>query len=115
MFDFGEVVLWIAIEGEFAEAAEWNVLLGPDLCEVEDVPAEFLGLFGGEDLQVAGPAWVLAVLDGVEEVLGVPVWVFRGHVAGFAVREGLAALVGFAVDLDVVEGALGLGKLVGVA
>ena len=72
-------------------------------------------MFGGEDLQVAGPAGVVAVLDGVEEVLSVPVRVFRGHFAGFGVGKGFAALIGLAVDLDVVEGSVGLGQLIGVA
>ena len=55
LFDLGEVVLRVAVEGEFAEAPEWDVFLGPDFGEVEDVPAEFLSLFGREDLEVAGP------------------------------------------------------------
>ena len=44
-----------------------------------------------------------------------PVRVLGGHVAGLFVGEGLAAEVGLAVDLDVVEGAVGLGELVRVA
>lgn len=48
----------------------------PDLGQVEDVPAELLSLLWAEDLDVAGPRWVLPTLDSLEEVLGVPVWVF---------------------------------------
>lgn len=87
----------------------------PDFCQVEDVPAEFLGLFWAQDLHVAGPGGVLATSDGVEEVLRVPVWVFGGELGGLFVCEGFVALVGFAVDLDVIEGAVGLDPLVGVA
>lgn len=115
LLDLGEVILWVAVEGKFAEAAKRDVFLGPDFCEVENVPTEFFGFFRRKDLEVAGPAWVVAALDGVEEVLGVPVWVFGGHVTGFTVGEGFAALVGFAMNLDVVEGAIGLGELIGVA
>ena len=89
--------------------------MGPDFGQVEDVPAEFLGLLGAEDLEVTGPAGVFTILDGVEEILRVPVWIFGGHVAGFGVGEGLAALVRLAVDLDVVESSIGIGELVGVA
>lgn len=115
LLDLCEVVLGVTVEGELSEAAEGHFGLRPDLGEVEDVPAELLGLFGGEDLDVARPGGVLAALDGVEEVLGVPVGVSSGEVAGFLVGEGLVALVCLAVNLDVVEGAVGLGPLVSVA
>lgn len=115
LFDFGKIVFWVFVEHELAKGAQGHFALRPDFCEVEDVPAEFLGLFRREHLDVAGPGGGVSVLDGVEEVLRVPVWVFGGHFAGFAVSEGLAALVGLAVDLDVVEGAVGLGEFVCVA
>lgn len=114
LFDFSEVVLRVRGEGESAEAAERDVALRPDFGQVEDVPAEVLGLRGAEGLDVAGPGGVLAAGDGVEEVLGVPVWVVGGELGGFFVGEGFAALVSFAVDLDVVEGAVGLDPFVGV-
>ena len=44
-----------------------------------------------------------------------PVWVLGGHIAGFGIGEGLATKICFAVDLDVVEGAVGLREFVGVA
>ena len=112
LFDLGEVVLAVAIQGEFAKAAEGHLLLRPDLGDVEDVPAEFLGLFRGEHLEVAGPGRGVAVLDTVEEILGVPVGVCGGHVAGFGVGEGLATLIGLAMDLDVMEGAVRFGELI---
>lgn len=114
LLDLCEVVLGVLVEGEFAEAAEGYFGLRPDLGQVEDVPAEFLGLFGAEDLHVAGPGGVLVAPDGVEEVLGVPVRVICGEFAGLCVSEGLVALVRLAVDLDVVESAVGLDPLVGV-
>lgn len=87
----------------------------PDFGQVEDVPAEFLGIIRAEDLYITGPGGVLASLDSVDEVLRVPVWVGRCEFGGFFVGEGFAALVCFAVDLDVVEGSVGLDPLVGVA
>ena len=66
-------------------------------------------------MHVAGPGGVLAALDGVEEVLGVPVGVLGRELGGLVVGEGLVALVGLAVNLDVVEGAIWLDPLVGVA
>lgn len=115
LLDLCEVVLGVTVEGELSEAAEGHFRLRPDLGQVEDVPTELFSLFGGEDLNVAGPGRVLAALDGVEEVLGVPVGISGGEVTGFFVGEGLVALVCLAVDLDVVEGAIGLDPFVGVA
>ena len=50
LLDFGEVILGIAVEGEAAKGSERDFTLGPDLREVEDVPAEFLGIARGENL-----------------------------------------------------------------
>ena len=115
LLNLGEVVLGVLVEGVLAEGAERDVLLGPDLGQVEDVPAELLGLLGRQDLHVDGPAWVFTLLDRLEEVLGVPVWVLAGELAGLFVVEGLAALVGLEVDLHVVEATIGLVPLVRVA
>ena len=43
-----------------------------------------------------------------------PVWVLGGHVTGFAVGERLTSLIGLAVDLDIIECAVGLGQFVGM-
>lgn len=115
LFDLGEIVLRVLVQGEAAEAAERHLGLRPHLCQVEDVPAELLRLLGAQNLHVAGPRGVLATLDGVEEVLCVPVGVLGGELPGLVVGEGLVALVGLAVDLHVVEGAVGLDPLVRVA
>lgn len=45
LFDLGEVVLNVPVEGPFADWSQRDLLLGPDLGEVEDVPAELLGFF----------------------------------------------------------------------
>lgn len=44
-----------------------------------------------------------------------PVRVFSSHVGGFGVGEGFATLIGLAMDLDVVEGAVRFGELVCVS
>ena len=115
LLDFGKVVFGIAIEREFAERSQRNLLLRPDLGQVEDIPAELLCLLGGQNLQIAGPAGILAVLDAVEEILRVPVGVLGGHLARLLVVEGLAPLIGLAMYLDIIEGAIGLGEFVGMA
>lgn len=115
LLDLGKVVLGVLVEGELAKLAQRHLALRPDLGQVKDVPLELLGLLRGQGLDVDGPAGVLAALDGLEEVLGVPVRVLGRHLAGFLVGEGLVALVRLEVNLDVDEGAVGLGPLVGVA
>ena len=115
LLDLGKVVLDVLVERELADAAQGHLALGPDLGQIEHVPAELLGLLWGEHLNVDGPAGELAALDGLEEILGVPVGVLRGHLAGLLVVEGLVALIRLEVDLDVVEGAIRLDKLVSVA
>ena len=66
LFNLREVVLRILVQGEAAKSPQRHLLLGPDFGEVEDVPTELLGLFGAQDLHVAGPGGVLAALDGLE-------------------------------------------------
>lgn len=65
----------------------------PDFGDVEDVPAEFFGVFGVEDLDFNVPARIVSSGDGVEKILGVPVWTDGGEVPGFFVVKGLVALV----------------------
>ncbi len=115
LFNLGKVIFWVLVEAKSTEWSEGDIFLRPDFGEVEDVPAEFFSLFGREDLEVACPAWVFALLNAVEEILGMPVGVFGSHVTGFGVGEGLAALIGLAVNLDVVERTVRLGEFVGVA
>ena len=109
LLDFCEIILWISVEGESTKGPEWDIFLRPNLGQIENIPTETLRLFRAEDLEIAGPAWIIAVLDGVEEVLCVPIWIFRGHVTCFSIRKGFAAEVGLAVNLDVVECAVRLG------
>ena len=115
LLDLGEVVLGVLVEGELAEATQGHLSLGPDLGQVEDVPAELLSLLRAQGLDVDGPRGVLAALDGVEQVLGVPVGVLRSQTAGLLIVHGFAALISLQVDLDVVESAVRLDPLVGVA
>lgn len=114
LLDLGKVVLNILVEGKLADGPQRNLLLRPDLGQVEDVPAELLGLLGGQDLDIDGPAGIVALLDGLEEVLGVPVGVLGSQLAGLLIRERLVSLVRLEVDLGVHKGAVGLGPLVGV-
>ena len=115
LLDFGKVVLRILVERELPYPAKRHILLRPDLGQVEDIPAELLGLLGSKDLNVNCPARIFTALDCLEEILGVPVGVFRRHFAGFFVVESLATLVGLAMDLDIDKRAVRLGELISMA
>lgn len=103
LLDLGVVVLDILVQCELSDLAERELLLWPDLGQIKDVEAEFLGFFWGHDLDIDGPRWEFALLDVLKQVLSAVVWVLRCKLAGFLVREGLDALVGAEVHLDVVE------------
>ena len=115
LLDFRKVVLDVPGEGELAKWSQWDLALWPDLGQVENVPAELLGLLRREDLNVDGPGWVVSPVDGVEEIFSVPVWVLRRHLASFGIVEGLVALISLQVYLDIVESSIRLSELVGVA
>lgn len=114
LLDLGKIVFGIPIEAKFAKWSQGHIFLRPNLGEVKYVPSKAFGLFGAQNLEVTGPRWVIAVLDGVEEVLGVPIRIICRHLAGFLIGKGFAALVGLAVDLNIVETAIGLGEFVRV-
>lgn len=68
LFDFGEVVLGVLVEFEAADFAERELLLRPDVGQVEDVDILFLpeifGFFGGHGLKRDRPGGELLALDG---------------------------------------------------
>lgn len=78
LFNFREVVMWVFVEGEAAEATQGHVFLRPDFRQVEDVPAGLLCLLRAQDLHIAGPGGALTALDRVQQILGVPVGVLGG-------------------------------------
>jgi hypothetical protein len=65
----------------------------PDLGHVEDIPAEFLGIFGVEDLDFHVPCRIITAGDGVEKILGMPVWVYGREMLSFFVGKGLVSLI----------------------
>ena len=82
----------------------------PDLGQVKYVPAELLGLFGRQDLNVTGPAGEIARLDLFEEILSCIIGIIAGEVACGIVVEGLDALIDLEMELDVVERAVFLDE-----
>lgn len=115
LLDLGKVVLDVLVEGELADGSEGYLALRPDLGQVEDVPSELLSLLRGEDLNIHGPAGVIALLNRLEEILRMPIGVLGRHLPSLLIGKRLAALVRLEMGLDVDKGPVGLGPLEGVA
>lgn len=115
LLDLGEVIFGVAVEDELAKRPERDFALRPHLGQVEDVPMEFLGFVGAQHLHVTGPRRMVAFFDRAEQIFCVPVRIFGPHLGRLFIVEGLAALVGLAVDLNVVEGPVGFRKLISMS
>lgn len=115
LLDLGKVVLDVLVEGELADGSEGHLALRPDLGQVEDVPSELLSLLRGKDLNIHGPARVIALLNRLEEILSMPIGVLGRHLPSLLIGKSLAALVRLEMGLDVDKGSVGLGPLEGVA
>jgi hypothetical protein len=63
LFDFSEVVLRILVEHKLADFSKREVLVWPDLGEIENVITELLGLLGSHRLDEDCPGRELASLD----------------------------------------------------
>jgi hypothetical protein len=112
---FRRIFVDIFVKGEPTYGSQRHLLLRPDLGQIEDVPAELLSLLKCKNLDINSPAGVVAFLNSLEEVLGVPVRDLGSQATGLVVSKSLAALVRLKVDLGVDEGAIRFSPLVSVA
>lgn len=83
----------------------------PDLCDIEWVEAVLLGILGFHDLDIDGPGWIVASLDGIEEIAGGIVGIRAGEPLSLIGLEVLDTLVTLEVPLDVLEVALVVNEL----
>jgi len=111
LFDFCEIVLWVLVENELANGAERELFVGPDLGEIEDVPAEVLSLLRCHGLDVDRPGGVVARFDGVEEGLDTILRVFSSEFGRCGIVESLETSIGTKVNLSVDETAVVLEPL----
>ena len=102
LLDLGEIVDGILVEDEFSNLTSWELLLRPDVREVEDVDLLLLpklfGFLGRHGLNLQRPLGAVTVLDGEVEI-------FLGVVRSLAVRiflrDEFCALLRFHVNLSV--------------
>jgi hypothetical protein len=115
LFNLGEVVLNIFVQHELADRAQGELLVRPDLGEIQNIVAEAFCLLGSHCLNRDCPRGVFSCFDGFEERLDTVVWVFTAEPTCGGAIEGLETTVGDEVDLCVDPAAIGLDELVGVA
>lgn len=102
LLDFGEVILGVLVEGEFTDFAEGELLMRPDVCQIEDVDLllfpEFLGLLGGHGLPFYSPGRIFATVNCFKKIFLGVVWRLG---LGFLLRKKLGALLRLHVHLTV--------------
>jgi hypothetical protein len=116
LLDLGEVVLHVLVQEELADLAERELLLGPNVGQVEDVDAllfpELLGLLGGHGLPADVPTRVILALNGIVKVL---LRVVGAVVGGILLGDEGSALLALHVHLAVNPVAILVDKLQCVA
>lgn len=116
LLDLGEVVLDVLVEEKLADLAERELLLRPDVGQVEDVDLlllpELLSLLRGHGLEADVPARVVASLNGIEQVL---LGVIRAVVGGVLLCDERVALLALHVHLCVDPVAVLVDELESVA
>jgi hypothetical protein len=50
LLNLRKVILRVLVEYEFSDGTKWELAMWPDLCEIEDVVAEFFCLLRGHGL-----------------------------------------------------------------
>ena len=88
--------------------------MGPDLRDIKDVYWICLGFFGIHDLYAYSPDRVVALLDGIEQIRSMILWI-RASILGCILRSHiLNASDRLEVELAVLEAAICCKELVGV-
>src|SRR5271156_3925761 len=103
LFDFGKVIDRILVERHFSDFTQGDFRVRPNFSQIEDIPTEFLGLFGTEDLYVNSPTWEIARVNLIEKILSCIVGIFSTQMTCCVVVEGLDALVDDEGELSVVK------------
>lgn len=116
LLDLGEVVLDVFIEEELSNLAQRELLLRPDVGQVEDVDLlllpELLGLLRGHGLEADVPAGVVTSLNRIEQIL---LGVVRAVVGRVLLCDKRVALLALHVHLCVDPVAVLVDELESVA
>lgn len=115
LLNLSEVVLGVLVKSPLTDLAERVVSMGPDLGKIEDAEGSSLSLLGGHGLDVQSPRGEVTLLDALEQILLSVVGVLTRELGGLIGSHGLDTLVSEEVELDVVELAVLVDPLEGVA
>lgn len=99
LLGLGEELVDVAVELQFADDAQRDLVLGPDLGGVEDVELEVVLALLGDDLDREVPFRVDLVVDGLHEVLAVEIRVLARQFHRLVPDERVDAQVGDPVEL----------------
>ena len=96
-----EVVLCVFVQNNLAHFSQREFLVRPNLGQIQDIVPEFLRLLWGHGLNVDCPRRIIALLDGLEQILNAVIRVGARKFASLRSIESLEALVGTDVQLSV--------------
>lgn len=116
LLDFGKVVLRILVQKELPDLTERELALWPHVSQVEDVDLllfpQVLGFLSGHCLNANIPAWEVALVDSLVQILCSVIWTV---VEGIFLCDEARTLLGLEVQLHVDPVAILVQKLVCVA
>src|SRR6187549_1015232 len=95
LFNLGEIVLCILVQGELSNLSKWEFKVWPDVSKIEDIDflclPELLGLFWCHCLNFDRPFWVVAFFDSFVKIFLRVIW---GIVCGVFLSDELSSLQG---------------------
>jgi hypothetical protein len=86
----------------------------PHFGHIENVPPVFLGILWIHYLKICRPAWEVFPFNCFKQILDIVIGIGSSNVGGFFIGEAFDTLIGFHVELDILEGAIRLSELVSV-
>lgn len=96
----------IAVHGQSANLSEWIVLVRPDFGHIKDIPLVIFSILGIHDLNIDIPNRIIPAFDCIKQVLQEKIRILSGHLLSFLAGEVLDTLLGFDMNLDVLERAI---------
>lgn len=83
LLDLGEVLFGVLVQLDLTDVADGEKFLGPNLCGIEDVEVEVVGLLLFASLNSELPGGEHTVPDGIGKITSVEVRVLTGDLEGF--------------------------------
>src|SRR5262249_20370910 len=114
LFDFGEVIIWIAVQFHNSDVHHRIVGVRPDFSQVKRIVGSLLRIRFSHDLHLKFPSWKIAALDRVKEVFLSRLPTFADDLCRFGICPMLMSLHCFEMELHPKPFAVGIDEAVGV-